>query len=51
MNEVKRINIPMEHVQGINENENGVNSKKMIVLLYAGERGCLLVRYLEKQLE
>ena len=50
MNEVKRSNIPSEHFQGIDENENGVTSKRTLILPYAGEKGCLIVRSLEKQL-
>ena len=48
---MKRIDIPKERVQGINENENGVTSKQTLILSYSGEKGCSLVRYLEKQLE
>ena len=51
MNEVKRSNIPRKHFQGINENENGVTSKRTLILLYAGETGCSIVRSLEKQLK
>ena len=32
MNEVKRLNIPREHSQGTNENENGVTSKRTLIL-------------------
>ena len=49
MNEVKRLNIPREHFQGINE--NGVASKRILILPYAGEKGCSIVRSLEKQLK
>ena len=45
------LNIPREHFQGINENENGVTSKQTFVLPYAGENGCSIVRSLEKQLK
>ena len=31
MNEVKRSNIPRKHFQGINENENGVTSKRTLI--------------------
>ena len=51
MNEVKRSNIPREHFQGINENENGVTSKRTLILPYPGEKGCSIVRSLEKQLK
>ena len=51
MNEVKRSNIPREHFQGINENENGVTSKRKLILPCAGEKGCSIVRSLEKQLK
>ena len=44
-------NIPREHFQGTNENENGVTSKRTLVLPYAGEKGCSIVRSLEKQLK
>ena len=40
MNEVKRLNIPREHIQEVNENENGVTSKRTLILPYAGEKGC-----------
>ena len=43
MNEVKRSNIPRE-------NENRVTSKRTLILPYAAEKGCQIVRYLEKQL-
>ena len=49
MDKVKRINIPRELFQGINENENGVNSKSALTLPYADEKGCSLLRSLEKQ--
>ena len=51
MSEVKRLNVPREHFQGINENENGVTSKRTLILPYAGEKGCSIVRPLEKQLK
>ena len=51
MNEVKRSNIPREHFQGINENENGVTSKRTLILPYAGEKGCSIVSSPEKQLK
>ena len=51
MNEVKRLNIPKEHFQGRNKNENGVTNKGTLILPYAGEKGCLVVRSLEKQLK
>ena len=51
MNEVKRSNIPREHFQGINEYENGVTSKRTLILPYAGEKGYSIVRSLEKQLK
>ena len=51
MNEVKRLNIPREHFQGINENKNGVTSKQTLILPYAGEKGCSIVRSQEKQLK
>ena len=51
MNEMKRSNIPREHFQGINENENGVISKRTLILPYAGEKGCSMVRSLEKHLK
>ena len=31
MNEVKRINIPREHFQGVNKNENGVISRQTLI--------------------
>ena len=40
MNEVKRLNIPREHIQEVNENENGVTIKRTLILPYAGEKGC-----------
>ena len=43
MNEVKTLNIPREHIQGINDNENGVTSKGTLILPYAGEKSCSLV--------
>ena len=49
INEVKRLNMPREHFQGTDENENGVISKRTLVLPYAGEKGCSIVRSLEKQ--
>ena len=49
MDKVKRINIPRALFQGISENENGVNSKRALTLPYAGEKGCSLLRSLEKQ--
>ena len=51
MNEVKRSNIPREHFQGINGNENGFTSKRTLILPYAGEKGCSIVKSLEKQLK
>ena len=51
MNEVKRLNMPRAHFQGINENQNGVTSKRTLLLPYAGEKGCSIVRSLEKQLK
>ena len=51
MNEVKRSNIPRKHFQGKNEHENGVTSKRTLILLCAGEKGCSIVRSLEKQLK
>ena len=41
--------MPREHFQGTDENENGVISKRTLVLPYAGEKGCSIVRSLEKQ--
>ena len=32
MDEVKRLNIPTEHIQGINENENRVTNKQTLIL-------------------
>ena len=49
MNEVKRLNIRREHFQGINENR--VPSKRTLILPYAGEKGCSIVRSPEKQLK
>ena len=51
MNEVKRLNIPREHFQGINKNENGVASTQTLILPYADEKGCSVVRSPEKQLK
>ena len=51
MNEVERSNIPSEYFQGINKNENGVTSKQTLILPYAGEKGYLIVRSLDKQLK
>ena len=51
MNEVKRSNIPRAHFQGINENENGVTSKRTLIFPYTGEKGGAIVRSLEKQLK
>ena len=51
MNEVKKLNIPRDHFQGINQNENGVTSERTLILSYAGEKGCSIVRSLEKQLK
>ena len=51
MNEVKTLNIPRERFQGTNENEKGVTSKRTLTLPYAGEKGCSIVRSLEKQLK
>ena len=51
MNEVKRLNIPRKRFQRINENENGVTSKRTLILPYAGEKGCSIVRSLENQLK
>ena len=51
MNEVKRLGIPREPFQGINENENGVTNKRILILPYASEKDCSLVRSLEKQLK
>ena len=51
MNEVKRSDIPREHFQGINRNENEVTCQRTLLLPYAGEKGCLLVRSLKKQLK
>ena len=48
---MKRSNIPREHFQGIDENEHGVTSKRTLILPYAGEKACSIVRYLEKQLK
>ena len=39
MNEVKRLNIPRENFQEINENEKAVTSKRTLILPYAGEKG------------
>ena len=50
MNEVKRLNIPRENFQEINENEKAVTSKRTLILPYAGEKGWSIVRSLEKQL-
>ena len=50
-NEVKRLNIPREHFQEINGNENGVTSKRTLILPYVGEKGCSIVRSLDKQLK
>ena len=41
--------MPREHFQGINKNENGVTSKRTLILPYACEKGCSIVRSLEKQ--
>ena len=49
MNEVKRLKIPREHFQGINK--NGTTSKWTLILPYAGEKGCSIVRYQEKELK
>ena len=51
MNEVKRLNIPREHFQGINKNENGVASTQTLILPYADEKGCSVVISLVKQLK
>ena len=51
MNEVKRLNIPRKHFQGIKENENWVTSKRTLILPYVGEKSCSIVRSLEKQLK
>ena len=40
MNEVKGLNIPREHFQGIKESENKVTSGRTFILVYAGEKGC-----------
>ena len=50
MNEVKRLHISRKHFQRINENENGVTSKRILILPYAGKKCCSIVRSLEKQL-
>ena len=39
-NDVKRLNIPRENFQGINENENEVTSNRTLILSYADEKGC-----------
>ena len=51
MNEMKRSNTPSEYFQGINENENGVTSKRTLILPYACENGYSIVRSLDKQLK
>ena len=51
MNEVESSNILREQFEGINVNENGVTSKRTLILLYASENGCSIVRSLEKQLK
>ena len=51
MNREKRLSIPREHFHGINKKQNGVNSKLKLTLPCACEKGCLLVRFLEKQLK
>ena len=51
MNEVKRSDLPREHFQGINRNENEVTCQRTLLLPYAGEKGCSLVRSLKKQLK
>ena len=33
---MKRINMPREDFQGINKNVNGVTSKQILILSYAG---------------
>ena len=48
---MKRLNIPRKHFQGISKNENRVTSKQTLILPYAGEKSCSLVRSLEKQFE
>ena len=50
MNEVNRSDIPREHFQGINVNVT-FTSKRRLILPYAGEKGCSIVRFLEKQLK
>ena len=50
MNEIKRLNIPRENFQEINENEKAVTSKQTLILPCAGEKGWSIVRSLEKQL-
>ena len=51
MNELKRLDIPREHFQGANKNENGVTSKRTLISPYAGKNGCSIVRYLDKKLK
>ena len=47
----KELNISREHFQGINENKNGVTSKRTLILPNPGEKGCSLERSVNKQLE
>ena len=51
MKEVKRLKRPREDFQEINENENGFTSKRTLILPYDGEKGCSIVRSLDKQLK
>ena len=51
VNEVNRSNIPREHFQGINRNENEVTHKRTLILSYAGENSFSIARSLEKQLK
>ena len=51
MNEVNRLNILKENSQEINENENGGTSWQTLILPYACEKGCSIVRSLEQQLK
>ena len=51
MKEVKRLKRPREDFQEINENENGFTSKRTLILPYAGEKGCSIVKCLDKQLK
>ena len=51
INEMKRSDIPREHFQEINRNENEVTCQRTLLLPYPAEKGCSLVRSLKKQLK